>query len=423
MQSRSSSRHIVLGLVAASLLLIAVACSHQPNDAQIIGEITQRIQRDAQIPNKNVIVMSNKGIVTLSGTAETDSVRVAAANDASQVEGVKTVVNNLLVTLTVPQQATVVPAPTPERPAPVRAENHAKTSAYHAKEAKPASSSTKTTASTTSIGSSDSSMTASVIPPSNTASTSTTPEPTMQHPGGVYIPPPPLPVKMITLETGTAISVRLVDAIDSSKNAVGDAFRATVDAPVYVDGDIAIPSGATVMGRVVELQDSGRFTGRPELALELVSLSMNNRQYTLSTNKFSQQGSSQGSRTAKTVGAGAGIGALIGAIAGGGKGAAIGAAVGAAGGGGVQAARGSQPIHLGSEARLNFRLEEPVSVSPQAGQSPHNDRHSRGNESVASQRPTNNSNNDDYTYSTDDPDSTDRPVLKRRSGSSGDTPN
>ena len=418
--------------MAAALLLTSAACSHQPNDAQIIGDVTLRLQRDAQVTNKNIAVMSNKGVVSLNGTVESDAVRLAASNDASQVEGVKTVVNNLLVAPTVPQQAAVpaqVTEPVPAKPEKPVHESRSKPSGYHARETKPAASdSSKSTTTASTSSSADSPMTGSVIPTTNTPATSN-PEPTFQHPGGVYIPPPPLPVKMIALDSGTAISVRLVDPIDSDKNSVGDAFRATVDAPVYVDGDVAIPSGASVMGRVVESENSGRFTGHAHLALELTSLSFNGKQYSLNTNKYTQQGSSQGSRTAKTVGAGAGIGALIGAIAGGGKGAAIGAAVGAAGGGGVQAARGTQPIHLGSEAKLNFRLEQPISVSPQPGQPSH----SRGNDRVATRRsPANDSSsNDTYsrsndTYndssSPDDPDSTDRPVLRRRPGSSDSNP-
>src|SRR5437879_8027254 len=169
---------------------------------------------------------------------------------------------------------------------------------------------------------------------------------------------------MLAVYIGTPLSVRLTEPIDSNKNHVGDTFHATLDSPIYVGDEVAIPSGASVVGRITEVQDSGHFTGRAQIALELTSLSINGRRYALRTNQFTQQGNSQGTRTAKTVGTGAAVGALIGAIAGGGKGAAIGAGVGAAGGGGVQAARGTQPVHLGSEARLRFQLEGPLSVAP-----------------------------------------------------------
>jgi len=46
---------------------------------------------------KQVQVNASNGIVTLSGAAGSDAERIAAAEDASQIEGVKVVVNNLQV--------------------------------------------------------------------------------------------------------------------------------------------------------------------------------------------------------------------------------------------------------------------------------------------------------------------------------------
>lgn len=249
------------------------------------------------------------------------------------------------------------------------------------------------------------------MPASTPSSTSTTATNTnAAKSDAILIPPPPLPVKMVTIDSGTAISVRLADTIDSNKNQPGDTFRATVDSPIYSGDEIAIPAGATVVGRIVDAKNSGRFSGSSQLALELTTLSINNRQYPIRTNQFTKQGGSQGSRTAKTVGGGAAIGALIGAIAGGGKGAAIGAAVGGAGGGGVQAARGPQSLQLGPEARLNFRLDAPLSVAPTANVD-------RGNTNPINDTAYNEppSSNDTYNEPApvDQPQG-DRPVLKRR---------
>jgi hypothetical protein len=237
---------------------------------------------------------------------------------------------------------------------------------------------------------------------------------------------------MVTISSGTTISVRLNEPIDTSRNRVGDTFSGTLDSPIYSDGEPAVPAGASVQGRIVEMQDAGRFSGRPQLALELSSLSVNGRRYDLQTNQYTQQGNSQGSRTAKTVGAGAGIGALIGAIAGGGKGAAIGAAVGAAGGGGVQAARSPQAIHLGTEARLRFQLASPLSVSPTAAINRGNANNSWKNSSAtgsysSANAPSSNDTYDDSAPTPADPPDGDRPVLKRRpqapSNNGSDQPN
>jgi hypothetical protein len=57
------------------------------------------------------------------------------------------------------------------------------------------------------------------------------------------------------------------------------------------------------------------------------------------------------------------LGALIGALAGGGKGAAIGAGVGAGAGGVYQGATGGKKVKIPSETKLDFQLEQPVTVT------------------------------------------------------------
>src|SRR3954462_8028201 len=110
--SRTSRQSVAFGVAASALLLISAACSRGTNDAQIIGEVSTRIQRDAQVPNKNIAITSNKGVVTLNGSANNEPERLAASNDASQVEGVKTVINNLTLAAPAPQQAaTIEPMP------------------------------------------------------------------------------------------------------------------------------------------------------------------------------------------------------------------------------------------------------------------------------------------------------------------------
>jgi outer membrane lipoprotein SlyB len=78
---------------------------------------------------------------------------------------------------------------------------------------------------------------------------------------------------------------------------------------------------------------------------------------------YSLAGDSRGKNTAEKVGGGAVIGAIIGAIAGGGKGAAIGAGVGGAGGGIYQGATKGQQVRIPSETRLDFQLDQPLTVN------------------------------------------------------------
>jgi hypothetical protein len=130
-----------------------------------------------------------------------------------------------------------------------------------------------------------------------------------------------------------------------------------------IDDEVVVPSGADVYMKLVESRSAGRISGRSELALELERLVFQGKSYNLISGEYHQSGASRGKRSAETIGGGAALGAIIGAIAGGGKGAAIGATVGAAGGTGVQVATKGQQIKIPSETRLDFRLEQPVSLT------------------------------------------------------------
>jgi len=160
------------------------------------------------------------------------------------------------------------------------------------------------------------------------------------------------------------LAVRLVDTIDSETATQGQTFHATLDSPLSVDGDVAVPSGYDVEGHVVEVASAGKFAGKSVLKLQLDRISVGSKYYSVQTDQYSREGSSRGKNTATKVGAGAAIGAIIGGIAGGGKGAAIGAAAGGGLGGGVQAATKGQQIKLPSETVLNFTLQSSLTVTP-----------------------------------------------------------
>ncbi|MGB9106109.1 MAG: BON domain-containing protein [Terriglobales bacterium] len=104
-----------LFLVLFLALGMTMACNRAPNDAQIANQVQSKITADSNIQNKQIGVQSANGVVTLSGTVASDLERSAAANDAAQVAGVKTVVNDLQVS----QSAMAQPAPAPmKQPAP-----------------------------------------------------------------------------------------------------------------------------------------------------------------------------------------------------------------------------------------------------------------------------------------------------------------
>lgn len=340
------------GVVLLSLALFAVGCSRigtRP-DAQVASDVQNKINGDSNIPDKQLNINANNGVVTLTGTVASDAARNAAANDAAQVEGVKTVVNNLEVSPTsasADQNAQPQAQQNYNPPPPVR-------------ESRRPSPSTRTQSSrssaTTSTG--DNGLRTTVPAGSSTGSSydsaSNTPS----------TPPPPAAPQKITVPAGTQLSIRLNDEVNSEKAQVGDVFHGSISSPVAIDDQTAIPTTADVEGRVVDVKSAGRFAGQSVLTLELTKLTMNGKSYSLQTSQWTKSGNGRGKSTAAKVGGGAAVGAVLGGIFGGGKGAAIGAAAGAGAGTGVSAATKGQQIILRPEAIIAFQLQGPVTVTP-----------------------------------------------------------
>ena len=224
------------------------------------------------------------------------------------------------------------------------------------------------------------------------------PAPTAAAPAPVPIAPPPAPIKVaeapkpvsvatdpllpvaepepapskakvieprtVTLPAGLDIMVRLNHTVSTERNQVGDDFQAVLDEPLVVDGLVIAEKGAQVEGKIVQSDRAGRVKGRALLVLELTQLATHDGQLlAIETQYVEQEGPSTQKKDAAKVGIGAGIGAAIGGIIGGGKGAGIGAATGAGAGAGTVAATRGEPVVLRPETRLEFRLNQAVSVT------------------------------------------------------------
>jgi predicted small lipoprotein YifL len=353
-------KRYLLGTVLASLMFVVAGCNHSgPGtrpDAQIATDVQNKINSDSGVPEKQVTINANNGVVTLSGTVSSDAARNAAANDAAQVDGVKTVVNNLEVnTATASNNMPAVPAPVMSAPAPSK-----KASPWHSYKNSPAT--------TTRNNNNDDNGLRTTVPPTETSSA---PSGNSGGNGSNYDsnaatstpPPPPVP-QPVTVPTGTQVSIRLTDQLDSEKSQVGDVFHGSISTPVVVEGKTVVPTSADVEGRVVEVKSAGRFAGQSDLVIELTRIHMNGKSYSIQTDRWSKQGNGRGKATAAKVGGGAAVGAILGGIFGGGKGAAIGAAAGAGAGTGVSAATKGQQIILKPETVLSFQLQNSISVLP-----------------------------------------------------------
>lgn len=159
---------------------------------------------------------------------------------------------------------------------------------------------------------------------------------------------------------GATITVRLIDAIDSQRSKEGDTFRASVDAPLSIGGEVVAQKGTNAVVKLAAARQSGTFRGRTELTVELVSIAIGGKPVLFNTSSVSQTSGSQGAKTAKTAAAVGAVGAILGGIFGGGKGAAIGAGAGAAAGAGSQVLLGGQRVRIPSETVLTFATEAPV---------------------------------------------------------------
>lgn len=162
----------------------------------------------------------------------------------------------------------------------------------------------------------------------------------MSDPDGDIVHPAPMPPG--TLGEGTTIRVRLLDRLSTAMNQSGDPFRTRVVSDVIQDGQVLIPAGSEIDGKIASVS-SGHFGGHGSMRLqpETVILSDGSR-YRLyaqttgapgSTDNVGSEGTiTPGSRLKKAsieYGGAAGVGVVTGAILGGPGGALAGGIIGA----------------------------------------------------------------------------------------------
>jgi len=139
-------------------------------------------------------------------------------------------------------------------------------------------------------------------------------------------------VDTLTVGSGAAVRLTLLDSISTRSSAAGDTFRAEIAEPVYDGERIALPLGAVVTGRVAEVRESGGARERAVLHTGFLHVQVEGDTIPfaarlLETNPVMTSRISTLERSAK-IGGGALVGGLAGAYFTGGTGALAGAAVG-----------------------------------------------------------------------------------------------
>jgi hypothetical protein len=193
-----------------------------------------------------------------------------------------------------------------------------------------------------------------------------TTQPDATHDDHYHPPLSAIQSKTLTLPAGALIPVRSEETIDAAVAAPGQTYAAEVTRNVTdAGGAVVIPRGSNAQIIIRSASRGGRIKGASDLILDLDSVSVEGRRYTLDTQDMIRKGRDgvgKNRRTAEFTGGGAALGAIIGAIAGGGKGAAIGAASGAGAGAGTQIVTKGGSIRIPAETILTFKLEAPLQI-------------------------------------------------------------
>jgi BON domain len=344
-------------LILATFLFatFVASCSNNPTDDTITTDIKAKMFSEPSLKSAAISVTAKDGVVTLSGNVPDDAARETARRIASQTPGVKQVID----TTTAPAPASsastesvqnLAPKPTPPSKSPARPPSKTKPPK---KEVVPDAAPQQPPAQ-------DSSTTAPPVTSTDVGPPAVAPKPEMPTPPPP--PPPPQPIA-VTVPSGTIVSVRTIDAIDSKTNHTGQRFRASLDSPIVVGNNVVIPKGLNVNLKLVNASSAGKIQGRSELTVSLESFYYQGKSYQVATTDVQEQGASRGKRSAAVIGGGAVLGAIIGGIAGGGKGAAIGAAAGGGTGAAVQVLTKGQQVKIPAETRLDFTLHDPVDIT------------------------------------------------------------
>ena len=327
-------------------LFFTVACG-KPSDDSITTDIKAKMFSEPLLKTSTVNVSVKSGTVTLSGQLSDDAARLAAESIAAGAKGVTKVIDQTTIPILPPTFAENAPPPAP---APARPASHPPRSSRSQAAPAPSAPPAPQKASEPENPPTEQSAATAPVP---AAPAPPPPPPT---------PPPPQPVTA-TIPGGAVVTVRTIDNIDSSTSPAGQIFRASLDAPILVDGRVVVPKGLNVNLKIVTASSAGKFSGASELTVSLDSFTFQSKTYHLSSSSVQEKGESRGKRSGAVIGGGAVLGAIIGGLAGGGKGAAIGAGVGAGTGTAVQASTKGKQVRIRPETHLDFTLRDPLDVT------------------------------------------------------------
>lgn len=329
----------------------------QRTDASLQSDVMAAIQKDSALSGQQISATAAQGIVTLTGTVQTDAQSQQAETDAANVAGVGGILNHLKVA-----------NPGSAGPAAGLAAQQA------ADQVDPQNQNQAQDQPITDQSQAQSQESVPPPPPDQT-------QPQQAPPPAYGAPPRPpyqqgyapvpqqvpyytTPSAPVTVPPGTLLRVRLSEPLDTNQVKTGAVFQATTAVDVYQNGVLAIPRGAVLTGQVIEAKKGGQLGGSAVLSFDLTSVNLAGKIFPVTTDVWSSKGPNKAGYTAANTAGGALLGAVIGGIIGRGTGAAIGAGVGAVGGLAASSATSGPRILLPPETTVDFHLTNPVTVQP-----------------------------------------------------------
>src|ERR1700756_2311287 len=98
--------------------------------------------------------------------------------------------------------------------------------------------------------------------------------------------PPFTESKPMAVPTNTAIYIRLQQPLSSVTAKPGQSFSAVLDEPLVLEGQILVPQGTAVTGKVVAANESGHLHNAGYLRITLCSINLNGKSVPLQTNSM-----------------------------------------------------------------------------------------------------------------------------------------
>ncbi len=197
-----------------------------------------------------------------------------------------------------------------------------------------------------------------------------TPTPTPRPAPAIDPTPAPSAPRTVTstVPSGTTFAVTLNESLSTDRNTAGDGFTATLrEAILDSDGDVLVPAGATVRGRVTRVDHSGHVGETGVLNVAFESVSFGGKSYGLDATVVQANPQRKTRQTtaqqAGKVAAGAAAGAIIGKVLGKSTGSTIkGAAVGAAAGTAIAMGTADVDVVLPAGSEMRVRLDSPIVI-------------------------------------------------------------